>query len=150
MTTLLDTNVLLRSAEPAHPQHEVAKRAVDVLLDRREVVCLIPQVLYEFWVVATRPVEQNGLGLSTGAAHAEIARLERVFPVLLDSPELFAEWKRLVTHYDVKGKNAHDARIVAAMKVHAVTMLLSFNTQDFNRFTEIRLVSPQEVLSSAP
>jgi predicted nucleic acid-binding protein len=40
----------------------------------------------------------------------------------------------------VSGKQAHDARIVAAMKVHGVTHLLTFNTDDFKRYTDIAAV----------
>ncbi|HUY34503.1 MAG TPA: hypothetical protein VMV69_17290 [Pirellulales bacterium] len=47
---------------------------------------------------------------------------------------------------DVKGKNAHDARLVAAMQRHGLTDLLSFNKPDFTRFTAINAFTPAEVL----
>ncbi|MEK7832647.1 MAG: hypothetical protein AAB401_16260 [Acidobacteriota bacterium] len=43
------------------------------------------------------------------------------------------------------GKPAHDARIVAAMKVHGIAHLLTFNVGDFKRFPNITVVSPDEV-----
>ena len=39
--------------------------------------------------------------------------------------------ERVVVDYDVKGKNAHDARLVAAMLRQDVSHLLTFNDQDF-------------------
>jgi predicted nucleic acid-binding protein len=39
----------------------------------------------------------------------------------------------------------HDARIVAAMLSHRVTHLLTFNTADFKRYTEITTINPREV-----
>jgi predicted nucleic acid-binding protein len=51
----------------------------------------------------------------------------------------------LVNKYSVHGKNAHDARLVAAMMRHGVKHLLIFNTADFERFEEISLIHPQEV-----
>ena len=36
----------------------------------------MPQNLYEFWVVAPRPVALNGLGSSAAQAEAELARRE--------------------------------------------------------------------------
>ena len=44
--------------------------------------------------------------------------------------------------HDVKGKNVHDARIVAAMNVNGITQLLTFNTADFKRFPGIILLAP--------
>ena len=67
---LLDTNILARSAQPGHSQYQSAIAAVDTLRLRNETLCLVPQVLYEYWVVATRPVEQNGLGMTAAEAAA--------------------------------------------------------------------------------
>jgi predicted nucleic acid-binding protein len=53
----------------------------------------------------------------------------------------------LVVGNDVKGQNAHDARLVAAMQRHGVTEMLSFNKPDFTRFTAIRVFTPTEVLA---
>ena len=36
--------------------------------------------------------------------------------------------------YRVSGVQVHDARLVAAMIVHDVTHILTFNTQDFTRY----------------
>jgi hypothetical protein len=61
---LLDTNVLLRHAKATDPDHPVVTAAVTALLGQGETLCIVPQNLYEFWVVATRPLASNGLGLS--------------------------------------------------------------------------------------
>ena len=42
-----DTNILLQSAEPAHPTHQQAVNAVKTLLANGDRVCLIPQNLIE-------------------------------------------------------------------------------------------------------
>jgi predicted nucleic acid-binding protein len=59
---------------------------------------------------------------------------------------VFSYWRDLVATNDVKGKNAHDARLVAAMQRHGLTDLLSFNKPDFARFTAINAFTPAEVL----
>ena len=51
----------------------------------------------------------------------------------------------IVDQHKVIGRQAHDARLVAAMKVHNVTHLLTFNPDDFKRFSEITVVNPQDV-----
>ncbi|MGK7923008.1 MAG: hypothetical protein AB4080_23715 [Trichodesmium sp.] len=63
MTYLLDTNILLRLRQTNHPQHSNALKATLLLKKKQEKLCIFPQNLMEFWVVATRPIEVNGLGL---------------------------------------------------------------------------------------
>jgi predicted nucleic acid-binding protein len=145
MSYLVDTNILLRSAQPSHPMNADATRAVGQLLTRGEILSIIPQNIIEYWAVATRPVESNGLGMSVDETAAEVAVLQSIFQILPDNAEIFAEWKRLVSTHEVKGKEVHDARIVAAMLAHRVTHLLTFNTADFKRYTEITAINPREV-----
>ena len=79
---------------------------------------------------------------------AEITRLEQLFTVLEDIPDIFREWRRVVTQHQVCGKNAHDARLVAAMHVYQVGRILTFNTQDFQRYQGITVLSPQQVVTT--
>lgn len=44
--------------------------------------------------------------------------------------------------YRVSGVQVHDARLVAAMHVHNVNRILTFNTKDFARFTDIEAIDP--------
>ena len=43
------------------------------------------------------------------------------------------------------GRRVHDTRLVAVMKVHKVTHLLTFNTEDFKRYDGITIVDPKDV-----
>src|SRR4051812_39530217 len=115
MTTLLDTNVLLRSTEPNHPMRQVAVDAIATLGASGEILCLVPQNFYEYWVVCTRPKAQNGLGMTATETEAKIADHKQLFSILDDTPAIRPEWERLVTQHQVLGKNAHDARLIAAM-----------------------------------
>lgn len=150
MTVLLDTNLLARLAQHTHPLHVAARDAIAVLQRAGETLRLVPQNLYEFWVVATRPIAANGLGFTAPQADAELTRLETLFPLLPDSAAVFAEWWRLVVAHSVLGKNAHDARLVAAMRTHGVTHLLSFNVADFSRFPGITVLDPNAVTAPPP
>ena len=148
MNVLLDTNILSRMAQPGHVEHRAAVDATDALQLQGNVLCLVPQVLYEFWVVATRPPAVNGLGLAVPVVALELTRLQSLFPLLPDVPAVFSEWERLVMAHQVMGKNAHDARLVAAMAVHGFTHLLTFNTQDFARYPGVAALDP--VLVATP
>lgn len=145
MYFLADTNVLLRSVEPAHPMHSDAVRSVKTLLARGETVCVFTQNLIEFWNVATRPANKNGLGFTTVQAEVEVSHIESLLTVIVDDPAIYPEWRRLVVAHSVIGKQVHDARIVAAMNVHKIIHLLTFNTDDFKRFTGITLIDPTTI-----
>ncbi len=149
MNVLFDTNILLRMAQAGHSHHQISIDASAIIYRRGDTPCLVPQVLYEFWVVVTRPLAQNGLGWSALEAASELARLRSLFTLLPDSPSIFGEWERLVTSYQVIGKNAHDTRLVAAMLIHGISHLLTFNLSDFTRFSGITLLDPALVVSQA-
>jgi predicted nucleic acid-binding protein len=148
MSFLVDTNLLLRSSEPEHPMYEDAVNAIDILLNRGEQLCIISQNLIEFWNVCTRPIERNGLGRTLSEAEAEIYRLKGIFDFLPDTPTIYQEWERLVIVYGVRGVNVHDARLVAAMLVHRLTHILTFNTSDFVRYSEVITKHPTEFTSN--
>jgi predicted nucleic acid-binding protein len=146
MKVLLDTNILARAAEPAHVSHSLANTAIRAIHVRGDEPVVVPQVIYEFWVIATRPLDQNGLGFDVAAAGAELVKIEALFAVLEDTPAILPKWKQLVTQHQVMGKLAHDARLVAAMLVHGLTDMITFNKGDFGRFGGITVRSPQEVI----
>jgi len=148
MKIQLDTNLITRIAQPTHALHETALRAVQHLEAAGHMLCLVPQNLYEFWTVATRPIANNGLGLAVAEAKVELAAIKKAFCLHLDPPSLLDEWQRLIVAYDCKGKVAHDARIVAAMNVHGLTQIITFNTADFARYPGIILLDPNSVLTT--
>jgi len=145
MIYLVDTNVLLRSIQQADPMHADAKRAAATLTRQDQQLSIVAQNLIEFWAVATRPAVNNGLALSIDDMAQHVAIFKRIFTLLPDTPEILPEWERLVDQHKVIGRQVHDARLVAAMKVHSITHLLTFNTDDFKRYDEITVVNPQNI-----
>lgn len=146
MSCVVDSNILLRTIQPTHTMYREASGAVTNLLQQGEVIHVLPQNLYEVWVVATRPVANNGLGLSVQDASREMNSIESLFTFLPDTPAIYPVWKSLVTNHSVSGRPAHDVRIVAAMQVHGISHILTFNKDDFNRFPSISVVTPAEVV----
>ena len=114
--------------------HQPALDAVKRLARQGHTLHLVPQNLYEFWVVCTRPTNVNGLGKTAPAAAAELDSIKSLFLLAEDTPAVFSAWERLVTSIPVLGKNAHDARLVAAMTVHGLSHLLTFNDKDFQSY----------------
>jgi|SRR5665213_3193610 len=145
MSVLIDSNVLLRRAQPAHAAHNIALQSVAKLLARGTPVYFTPQNITEFWNVATRPADKNGLGLPHDTVLAELATIEDLLTFLPDSPAIYPEWKRLVTHYRVAGAKVHDARLAAVANVYGVQSILTFNTADFARYNQIAILHPSEI-----
>lgn len=148
MRVLLDTNILTRSFQVRHEQHAAAIMAVAVLRGRGDELFVVPQILYEFWVVATRPLDENGFGITPGEAAARLSELRRSFKLELDSPDLFDAWEKLVAENAVSGKAAHDARLVAAMEKAGLEAILTFNVRHFMRYSKVAVLAPEEVRPS--
>jgi predicted nucleic acid-binding protein len=149
MSYLVDSNVLLRLVHRRDAMHVDAQSAFTILCEQDQALCIVPQNLIEFWAVATRPVSANGLGLTVEEAAHESSLLKGLFTLKPDTPEIYATWEQLVIKYQVKGKQAHDTRLVAAMIVHQITHLLTFNTDDFKRFSEITAIAPRNIASAS-
>jgi predicted nucleic acid-binding protein len=153
LRVLVDANVLLRQAAPDDPLFSVADHALRVLTARGEELCIVPQTLYEFWAVATRPgVARGGLGWAPAEADGELARLEKLFSLLPDNADIFRQWRRLVASYGVSGVNGHDARLVAAMKVHELHGILTFNGKDFRRYEageNVAIMEPANIINAS-
>lgn len=146
MLVLVDTNILLRLVEPGHAKHIESMRAVRELRSAGHILCVVPQVHYEFWVAATRPVSQNGLGLTGADAEGMLRRLgQPLFRMLRDERAIYEPWRELVGQLNILGKKAHDARLAAAMARHGVTHLLTGNQGDFRRFSSIVLIDPVDL-----
>jgi predicted nucleic acid-binding protein len=145
MRTLLDTNILLRTSQPASPQHADAIAATTSLIAAGRTFCISSQSIYEFLAVATKPQTENGLGMTHSVADAHLTKLLISTEVLYDSPAIANELRRLVVAHHVTGKNVHDARIVAAMNAQSVTEILTFNEKDFTRYAAITVLSPSSV-----
>lgn len=142
---LLDTNILLRYARASDPDFATVDVSVNALHASGEELCVVPQNVYEFWAVATRPTAANGLGFSVPECQVQVARIKRLFRLLPDLPTLFSEWEALVGAHACHGRVSFDARLVASMRTHGVTRLLTFNGADFVRFPGLTVLDPATV-----
>ena len=119
---LLDTNLLTRMTRRQDPQSILAREAVQTLVKRGEKLIIVPQNLYEFWAVATRPSGRppggrNGLGMTVSQTVNWLHFFQRRFTLLPDREELSKLWQELVESHRVTGFQSHDVRLIAAMFV---------------------------------
>jgi predicted nucleic acid-binding protein len=144
---LADTNLLLRMVDNGSSIHAICVQAMERLEEGGHNIFLTPQTLIEFWAVATRPLNANGLAWNTTRTHAELMSLRARLPMLLDCEEVFSLWLPLVAAHDVKGKHTHDARLAAVMGAYGIRNLLTFNGDHFASFPDVIVLDPAKVAS---
>jgi hypothetical protein len=94
-----------------------------------------PQNAAEFWNVCTRPAtSRGGFGFSIDETVRKLRLIERLISVRAETEATYQEWKQF------------DARIVAGMKSHGITHLLTLNGADFKRFSPlVTVMEPSEI-----
>ena len=145
MAVLVDSNVLIFCIQQEHPWHEQSIRAMATLLEAGEPACVLLQNIAEFWNVCTRPLNKNGLGLSPTETEQRLKNFDLMLTVMHDTPAVYDHWRTIVAKHEVIGVQVHDARIAAAMQVHEISRILTYNPRDFNRYEGITTVHPADI-----
>jgi predicted nucleic acid-binding protein len=128
--------------DPAAPLQRIAALAIFRLKQEGDVLFVTAQNLIEFWAVATRPIQSNGLGWNRERSLRELQEIRVMFPVIVETDRILEEFFSLVQNTEVAGKRTHDARLVAVMKASGIEHLLTFNLSDFAAFKGISLIDP--------
>lgn len=142
---LIDTNILLRASDAGSDKRDLARSAFRSLIGRGHICFLTAQVIGEFWSVATRPQESNGLGWSVERAESEIKKWRDRFLFFEETPEIYERWIDLISAHKITGRRIFDTRLLAVMLVHGATHLLTFDVGDFPKVSSITVVHPSEV-----
>jgi predicted nucleic acid-binding protein len=139
---LVDTNVLGQLCHATDPLRPFSLNALRVFRRQGQRLVIVPQTLYEFWVTATRPAAVNGLEMPFERAMRWFNHFQNAFVVLSDPPELLDVWQGLLIAHRTVGKRAHDGRLVAAMQLHGIASILTFNIRDFEKYP-IQVIDPR-------
>jgi predicted nucleic acid-binding protein len=140
---LIDSNILIRWVKPDDRDYILVNRVIENLIRQGSTLSYSSQNLAEFWNTCTRPPDRNGYGLSTEEADLRAGVIEDALDILPDSLAVHREWRKLIVAHRVSGAQVHDARLVAAMHVHGVKRILTFNERDFGRYTTVEAWHPQ-------
>jgi predicted nucleic acid-binding protein len=147
---LIDSNILLRWVQPGGPDYSVVASALEALAEQGAVLCYTSQNFAEFWNACTRPADRNGYGLSSAETDRRAQAFESRLHLLPDSLSVHQEWRQLIVAHDVCGVQVHDARLVAAMRVHRVKRILTFNEKDFARYSNVEAIHPRSIATLHP
>ncbi|BAY34399.1 hypothetical protein NIES2107_63040 [Nostoc carneum NIES-2107] len=144
---LLDTNIILRFADTRSSEYEIINNAIFQILLQGGRCFITPQVLIEFWVVATRPVAVNGLGWTPEETERAVQMLINQFELLEETSDIFPIWLGLATTHRISGKHTHDLRIQAVVLAHNISHILTLNPKDFVAIEGITIVHPNSISS---
>ncbi len=140
-TLFVDTNVLLTATDESRPFHREATRLLTGDVVQSLGLAVSGQVLREYLVVATRPVNQNGLGLGIQGATSNVNEFLRSLDMYSETEEVPGRLRQLALAHDIHGKRLHDANIVATMEAHGIRALVTQNADDFAPFVGIAILS---------
>lgn len=130
----VDTNVFLAATDTNRDAHADAKKFLKDAVTGGWRAFATSQVSREYWVVATRPVEDNGLGLSPDDALHNTAAFQRMVQLLPEDRETHERLAGLVRSHELKGKRIHDANLIAVMAVNGLRRIKTYNPRDFRLF----------------
>src|ERR1700677_2401895 len=98
---LVDTSVLIRTLRPHHSLYIPADRAIRLLPERGTELHIVAQNLIELWTVATRPLGENGLGMTPAKAASDLERIKSILLFLPETPAIYPAWEALVVQHQV-------------------------------------------------
>ncbi len=126
-----------RSFQGEKRQYQNGLRVLNDWPNQGVRLCTTGQILREYLVVATRPVEQNGLSLSAAVASENVAKLRGRMLFCDETRAVFTRLQELMAEVGFTGKQVHDANVVATALTHGVSSVVTANTAHFERFTPL-------------
>jgi predicted nucleic acid-binding protein len=138
---MLDTNVFLAATDEGRAEHDQALAIVNDWPARGVALYASGQIMREYLAVATRPADNNGLGLAMTDALANVRAFRDRTTLLAEDGKVADRLLALLDDTNCAGKQVHDANVVATMLVHGISTIVTINTGDFIRFgRQVRLV----------
>ncbi|GAC1656904.1 MAG: hypothetical protein NVS9B15_18140 [Acidobacteriaceae bacterium] len=144
----MDTNILLRLGDSARPSDQQIHSSLAKLQASGFHPCYTVQNVCEYWNVCTSSQKLNGLELSIQETARRLAALRSQFELLPSNEKVEEILLWLLTSRSVIGTKVHDCHLIATMLAHDIESLLTLNTQDFSRYTDlVRILHPSDVLA---
>lgn len=140
MTTVakafVDTNVLLRAMIPRMTLHQEAEAMIQRMWTEHVELWVSRQVIREYLVQVTHP-NTFSPPLEIGQILAQIEVIGALFRVADETQSVTNELLTLLETHPTRGKQIHDANIVATMLTYGINTLLTMNVDDVKRFDDM-------------
>jgi len=131
---MVDTNVLVAATDERRAEHHDALSILNDWPAGHTTLCVSSQILREYLTVATRPADENGLGLKPPEALGNVRAIRERTTLLVEDAKVTERLLGLLADVECSGKQIHDANVVATMLVHGVGTVVTRNVDDFARF----------------
>jgi predicted nucleic acid-binding protein len=138
---VLDANILVYAFDFDAPQHAACRALLNAARDPSTNLFVTSQILAEVYSIVTNPRRVAVARSPIEALRALSALLAYPGIHVLPAPARVAiGWMELVE--PVTGGAVFDLQIVATMKANNVERIYTFNTEDFEAFSELAVVAP--------
>ena len=145
----VDTNILIYSLVQEMPLHQLSRSTLEKLLTEKIPLWISTQVVQESLAVLTRP-NQFPQNISSADATEAIQDLLPNFQLAETTGAVTTRLLEIISIYDVKGKQIHDANIVATMQTYGLSNLLTANPNDFQRYQNRVTVFTLDTIQTTP
>jgi predicted nucleic acid-binding protein len=138
---LVDANVLVYAIDADAPQHTTSRTLLEAARDGFATLYVSSQILCEFYSIVTNARRVRKPRSSADALNAVAGLLVflQVLPVPANAADGLVD---LLRRRPVTGGEIFDLQIVATMKANGVLRIYTFNTDDFDVFPELDVLTP--------
>ncbi len=136
----IDTNILVYANLTLSPFHTQATERLQAM-EEQGTELWIRQILKEYLAAMTRRNDLTG-EIPIASLAADVRYFANRFRLAEDTPEVTERLLNLMQEIAIGGKQVHDANIIATMLVYHIPQLLTHNTGDFLRFSQMIAVLP--------
>jgi len=145
----IDTNILVHASVANSDKYPACSKFLDAHQRDGTSLVISGQVIREFIRTLTRPQFCEDESIKAEALRLA-EQYSRAYEVLHEDGQVHAHLLKLTRDFGVRGKQVHDANIVATMLAHNVPTLATENVRDFQRYGSlINLINPLELGSGS-
>jgi predicted nucleic acid-binding protein len=138
---IVDANVLVYALDADAPQHAPARALLETARDASTTLFVTSQILCEFYSIVTnaRRVPKPRSPAEALNAITGFLSFLHVLPVPVHTVD---GWLDLLRRHPVTGGDVFDLQIVSTMQANGIERIYTFNTADFEVFSELSVVTP--------
>jgi uncharacterized protein len=138
----LDTNILIYAHRSENIWHPQAREFLTNLTNSGEIIGIPYHCLIEFTGIVTNPrIFKEPTPLDEALDQCDRLLSASNLKLLTDTPESFAQFRKVITQAKATGAMVHDARIIALCLENAVKTFYSAD-RDFSRYAGLKIVNP--------
>ena len=140
---VLDANILAYAVNADAPQHAASRDLLEAASDPSIELYVTSQILCELYSIITNPRRVAVVSSTTQALSVISAILALPGIHVLPTPaRAVAGWMQLLQRHPVTGGDVFDLQIVATMQSNGIQRIYTFNTDDFEVFSELAVLTP--------